>query len=97
MNPSERNKTLVSFLTKHGAKKIGLFGSVARGEDRPDSDIDVLVEFSEVKSLFEMVGIELDLADVLGKKIDLFREENLRPIIKNSVMEDLVVIYDGER
>jgi len=44
-----------------------------------------------------MVGIELDLADVLGKKIDLFREENLRPIIKNSVMEDLVVIYDGER
>ena len=40
MNPSERNKTLVSFLTKHGAKKIGLFGSVARGEERPDSDID---------------------------------------------------------
>ena len=97
MNASERNKTLVSFLIKHGAKKIGLFGSVARGEERQDSDIDVLVEFSEVKSLFEMVGIELDLADVLGKKIDLVTEGNLSPYIKDKVMKDLVVIYDERK
>ena len=58
MNASERNKA--------GAKKIGLFGSVARGEERPDSDI--LVEFSETKNLFEFIGIGLDLADILGKK-----------------------------
>ncbi|MEN6378146.1 MAG: nucleotidyltransferase domain-containing protein [Methanofastidiosum sp.] len=85
MNPSERNKTLVSFLTKHG------------GKNRPDSDIDVLVEFSEVKSLFEMVGIELDLADVLGKKIDLVTEGNLSSYIKDKVMKDLVVIYDERK
>jgi len=96
MNPKE-NEIIISFLTKHGAKKIGIFGSTARGEERPDSDIDILVEFSETKSLFEFIGIGLDLGDILGKKIDLFTEKNLRPIIKNSVMEDLVVIYDEGR
>ena len=96
MNPRE-NEIIISFLKKHGAIKIGIFGSTARGEERPDSDIDILVEFSEVKDLFEFIGIGLDLGDILGKKIDLFTEENLRPIIKNSVMEDLVVIYDEER
>ena len=96
MNPRE-NEIIISFLKKHGAIKIGIFGSTARGEERPDSDIDILVEFSQTKSLFEFIGIGLDLGDILGKKIDLFREENLRPIIKNSVMEDLVVIYDEGR
>ncbi len=59
MNPKE-NEIIISFLKKHGAKKIGLFGSVARGEERPDSDIDVLVEFSEVKGLLEFIGFELE-------------------------------------
>jgi hypothetical protein len=93
MNPKE-NEIIISFLKKHGAIKIGIFGSTARGEERPDSDIDILVEFSEVKSLLEFIGIGLDLGDILGKKIDLFTEENLKPLIKNSVMEDLFVIYD---
>ena len=97
MNSSERNKKLISFLTKHGAKKIALFGSVARGEERADSDIDILAEFGEVKSLFEMVGIELDLADTLGKKIDLVTEGSLSPYIKDKVMKDLVVIYDERK
>lgn len=48
MNPKE-NEIIISFLKKHGAIKIGIFGSTARGEERPDSDIDILVEFSEVK------------------------------------------------
>ena len=93
MNPRE-NEIIISFLKKHGAIKIGIFGSTARGEERPDSDIDILVEFNEVKGLFEFIGIGLDLEDILGKKIDLFTEENLRLFIKDRVMEELVVIYD---
>lgn len=93
MNPRE-NEIIISFLKKHGAIQIGIFGSIARGEERPDSDIDILVEFNEVKGLFEFIGIGLDLEDILGKKIDLFTEENLRLFIKDRVMEELVVIYD---
>lgn len=91
---SKENEIIISFLKKHGAIKIGIFGSTARGEERPDSDIDILVEFSQTKSLLEFIGIRFELEEILGKKIDLFTEENLRPIIKNSVIEELVVIYD---
>jgi hypothetical protein len=97
MNPSERNKTLVSFLTKHGAKKIGLFGSVARGEERPDSDIDILVEFNGDPSLLDVVIIEQEASEILGKKIDLVTEEALSPYIKEKVMKEVVVIYEEQR
>ncbi|KYC49656.1 MAG: Nucleotidyltransferase domain protein [Candidatus Methanofastidiosum methylothiophilum] len=97
MNPSERNKTLVSFLTKHGAKKIGIFGSTARGDERPDSDIDVLVEFSGDPSLLDVVIIEQEASEILGKKIDLVTEEALSPYIKDKVMREVVVIYEEQR
>ncbi|MCC7573771.1 MAG: nucleotidyltransferase family protein [Candidatus Methanofastidiosum sp.] len=94
---SKENEIIISLLKKHGAIKIGIFGSYARGEERPDSDIDILVEFSETKGLLEFIGIGFELEDILGKKIDLFTEENLRPIIKANVMEDLVVIYEERK
>lgn len=97
MNPSERNKKLVSFLTKHGAKKIGLFGSVARGEETPDSDIDVLVEFKGDPSLLDIVIIEQEASEILGKKIDLVTEEALSPYIKDNVLKEVVVLYDEQR
>ena len=67
MNPKE-NEIIISFLKKHGAIKIGIFGSTVRGEERPDSDSDILVEFSEVKGLLEFIGIGFELEDILGKK-----------------------------
>ena len=94
---SKENEIIISLLKKHGAIKIGIFVSYARGEERPDSDIDILVEFSETKGLLEFIGIGFELEDILGKKIDLFTEENLRPIIKANVMEDLVVIYEERK
>ncbi len=97
MNPSERNKTLVSFLTKHGAKKIGIFGSVARGEERADSDIDVLIEFNGDPSLLDVVIIEQEASEILGKKIDLVTEDALSPYIKEKVMKEVVVLYEEQR
>jgi predicted nucleotidyltransferase len=52
-----------SFLKKHGATKVSVFGSYVRGEEKPESDIDVLVEFAERKSLLTLVNIELELSD----------------------------------
>ena len=84
-------------LEKYGVNKIGLFRPYAKNQEDEDSDIDVLVEFSGVKSLFEMVGIELELADILEKKVDLVTEGALSPYIKDNVMKDLVVIYDEKK
>jgi predicted nucleotidyltransferase len=74
MNRNELFKKIVTTLERYGAKKIAIFGSYARDEAKPESDIDILVDFSERKSLLDLVGIEQELSDVLGVNADLIIE-----------------------
>ena len=62
---------ITSFLKNYGAIKVAVFGSYVRGEEKPESDIDILVEFAEQKSLLTLVNIELELSDYLVIKVDL--------------------------
>ena len=79
-------------LKKHGATKIALFGSYARGEQRPASDIDILVEFRQQKSLLDLVGIEQEVSEAVGKKVDLLTEGAISPLILPYIKRDLEVI-----
>lgn len=72
---------------------LGLFGSVARGEATDTSDIDLLVEFSTSKSLLALVALERQLANVLGRKVDLLTEAALSPYLRERIMRELRVIY----
>ena len=72
----EMMEKLIHILKKHHAKKIEIFGSYARGEQKETSDLDVIVEFEKRKSLLELVGIEQELEDNLGIKIDLHTEKS---------------------
>ncbi|NQE44497.1 hypothetical protein C5S31_00560 [ANME-1 cluster archaeon GoMg2] len=78
MNRKELFKKIVTILERYGAKKIAIFGSYARDEAKPESDIDIIVEFSERKSLLDLVGIEQELSDALGVNADLLTE---KPIV----------------
>lgn len=71
----------------------GLFGSAARGEDGPDSDIDILVRFSKQKTLLDLVGLEDELTSRLHKKVDLVTENSLSPYLRDSILNDLQVFY----
>jgi predicted nucleotidyltransferase len=62
---------------EHGAMRIRLVGSVSRGEERPDSDVDFLVAFRPGTSLLDLSGMKLDLEDLLGRKVDLIDESVL--------------------
>lgn len=72
---------------------LGLFGSLARGEDKPESDIDLLAKFSRRKSLLELVRIEHEMEDALGRKVDLLTENSVSPYIKDNVERDMIPLY----
>jgi len=78
------------FLILHGIKRIGLFGSYARGEQRDDSDIDLLVEFDEGKKSYDnFMDLCFFLEELLGKKVDLLTPESLSPFIRPFIEKDV--------
>ncbi|MEK7123350.1 MAG: nucleotidyltransferase family protein, partial [Patescibacteria group bacterium] len=79
---------------KNGVKSAGLFGSYSRGEAAPESDIDILVSFSETKSLLDIIGLELELSDIFNKKVDLVTENFLSRYFREDVLNNLVVFYE---
>jgi predicted nucleotidyltransferase len=93
MSREEIETALVSILSKYGVRKIGLFGSYARGEERTDSDLDVLVEFEKRKSLLTLVRIERELSEHIGVKVDLLTEQAISPYLVERIKADLKVIY----
>ncbi len=89
----ELSKRIVSFLSEHGAEKILLFGSYATGKQKTGSDIDLLVRFEEDKSLLELVRIERQLSNKVGKRIDLLTEKSLSPYIARKIAHQTRVLY----
>ena len=79
-------------LASYRAKEIGLFGSFIRGEQGEASDIDVLVDFDEKASLFDLVRLALFLEEKLNRKVDVVPKDSLRAEIRQSVLRELVVI-----
>ena len=84
-------KELPYIRKKYRVKSIGLFGSCVRGEERKESDIDILIEFEKPIGLFKFMELEEYLSQKLGRKVDLVEKEALKERIKPYVME--VVVY----
>ncbi len=77
---------------RYGVNIVGLFGSYARQEQRPDSDIDLLADILRPISLFELVGAELYLAEVLDAKVDLIPRRDVREELKAAILQDTVAL-----
>ncbi|MBI2028095.1 MAG: nucleotidyltransferase family protein [Candidatus Levybacteria bacterium] len=86
-----KNKAL-PILKEAGVTRSALFGSVVRGEERQDSDIDMLVDFPRGKGLFEFAGLQFQLEDALKKKVDLVEYESLNPLLKERILTEQVQI-----
>lgn len=82
------------FCSKNQINYLGVFGSFAREENKSGSDIDFLVGFDEIKSLFEMAKIKLDLEKILGEEVDLALKDNIKPEISPYVLRDLITLYE---
>lgn len=92
MTIQEIKNTVSPILLKHEIKRAGLFGSVVRNEATPQSDVDILVEFSKQISLLDFVGIKLELEEQLGSKVDLVEFKTIKPSLKEFIMIDYVSI-----
>jgi uncharacterized protein len=88
----ERIKIVVDHLKNQGALTVKIFGSHARGEETPESDLDVLVEFSARKSLLELVKIEQDLEELLGIKVDLLTRKSISPYLIEQIENESVQV-----
>lgn len=79
-------------LKKNGAKRAGLFGSYVKGKNRKDSDIDVLVDIGEGKSLLDLIGIEQELEQKTKSKFDLVTYKSLNHLIRDDILREEVKI-----
>lgn len=77
---------------KYKVKTLGVFGSYIRGEQTKKSDVDILVEFEKPLGLLEFVGMELELNEMLGKKVDLVPKNALKPRIGKHILEEVKYI-----
>jgi predicted nucleotidyltransferase len=73
-----------------------VFGSVARGESSSSSDLDLLVDMSEGRSLFDLVALEVDLQEALGVAVDVLTEKSLSPYLRDQVLAEAVPLVCGE-
>jgi uncharacterized protein len=83
---------IIPALKQHDVAHAAIFGSFAHGEQKENSDVDILVEFNGEKSLFDLVDLELDLGEVLGRPADVVTYDSLHHLIKDIVLHEQVVI-----
>ncbi len=86
---------IADFCRRNGVRRLSLFGSILREDFRPDSDVDVLVEFEPGRSpgLLGMAGLELDLSALLGRKVDLRTPAELSRYFRDDVLRQCRVQY----
>lgn len=91
-----KNK-LIEFCKRNHIRKLSVFGSAISGQLRPDSDIDLLVEFeaNHTPGLFSIIRMEMELAEIIGRKVDLRTPEDLSQYFRDEVIRDAKVQYQS--
>jgi len=87
-----KRKQILEIAARHGARKVRVFGSVARGTARRGSDVDFLVEMDEGRSLLDHSALILELERLLKRPVDVASERGLRPSLRKEVLKDAIAI-----
>ncbi len=95
MNIGRYKDQIVEVCREFDVLTLSVFGSVARGEDGPKSDVDLLVKFKRPVGLTRLIRLEDRFAQIFGRRVDLGTENSLHPLLRNSVLRDSKVIYEG--
>ena len=88
----EIKEKITPILQRYGIKKAAIFGSLAKGEVKPDSDVDILVEIKSDMSLLDFIGIKIELEEALKMKVDLVEYDTIKPFIREKILSEQVAI-----
>lgn len=86
----DKRDAILQLAAKYGASNVRIFGSVARGEARPDSDVDFLVSFPADRSIFDLVGLWLDLKDLLRREVDLSMDSSIKDYVRARAIQEAI-------
>lgn len=84
---------IVAICKRYSVSTISVFGSTVRGESTPESDIDLLVSFSQPISFLQLVALERELTEALGRKVDLLTENSLSPYLREQILAERQLVY----
>ena len=90
------NPEIINICKREGISFMALFGSYKNGNATDDSDIDLLIRLNGSQSLFRLIRISQELSELFQKKVDLLTENAISPYIKDSILNDIEVIYREE-
>jgi predicted nucleotidyltransferase len=85
---SKNREAVLALAAKHGALRPRVFGSVAKGQSGPESDVDLLVKMEDGRSLLDLSALAQDLADLLGVKVDVVSEDGLYWLLKRRILKE---------
>jgi len=88
----DKRHAILQIAARYGATNVRIFGSTARGEATPNSDVDILVDLNRAWSLWDRIGLKQDLEDLLGQPVDIAVAADLREVIRESVLEDAITL-----
>ena len=84
----EKRQAIMALADKHGAHSVRVFGSVARGDSGPESDVDLLVKMEEGRSLLDLSALVLDLKELLGVNVDVVSEDGLYWLLRRKILKE---------
>ena len=87
-----RRTAILALASRYGAEHVRVFGSVARGDATDESDVDFVVRMSSGRGLFDLIGFKLDVAELLGRKVDVISERGISPYLRDDILRTAVPI-----
>lgn len=97
MLPQSQIDIIIHSMLPYKPVRIGIFGSIARGEDSENSDVDILYQLQDTVGLFKLIRLKDELEQKLNKKVDLVSEKYAHPKLRPYIMRDLKIIYIDEK
>jgi predicted nucleotidyltransferase len=88
MDLQQKRNDILRIAARHGARNLRVFGSVARGDDRAHSDVDLLVDMDSDRSLLDLVGLGQDLEELLQRRVDVLTAATLHPALRDRILAE---------